>query len=299
MADSTRDGGAPHVLWVNQFAVTPADGGGTRHYELARELVERGWRVTVAASDFDLHRRVYRRRRGPDDRAAVREMVDGVEFLWLWSAPYTRNDLRRVRNWLSFASSLRAGVAGTRPAAVIGSSPQLFAALAASEVARRAGAPFLLEVRDLWPESLAAVGGSKGVVYAALAAVARLLYRRSRRTIVLTRGVGDYLATRGWVRDEPVYVPNGIDPAGFPPRAPRADGDTFTLVYAGAHGPANGLDVVLEAAALLRHERGRRRSGCRTWSSGSRCRSARCPRSSPRPTRGSWCCGRRSCSRSA
>jgi hypothetical protein len=48
---------ASHLLWINHFAVAPSDGGGTRHFELARELICRNWRVTFAASDFHLHTR--------------------------------------------------------------------------------------------------------------------------------------------------------------------------------------------------------------------------------------------------
>ncbi len=242
-----------HLLWINHFAVAPTDGGGTRHFDLAHALVPHGWHVTIAASDFHLHSRGYTRRPTPHARSAIAERVDDVDFLWLWAAPYTVNDWRRARNWLSFSRSLaRSMPNGTpRPDVIIGSSPHLFAALAGLRLARRLRVPFVLEVRDLWPESIVAAGGRRGPAYHALGSLAKYLYARADRIIVLARGARDHLVGLGVDPRRIVYVPNGADPmpAARHPGRPAAP---FTLVYAGAHGPANGLDTVLDAAALLR-----------------------------------------------
>ena len=240
------------LLWVNHFAVAPCDGGGTRHFDLAHALRAHDWDVTIAASDFHLHSRGYTRRPTRQVRTAIAERVDDVDFLWLWAAPYTGNDWRRAHNWLSFARSLsRLAPDATRPDVIIGSSPHLFAARAAFLLARRLRVPFVLEVRDLWPESIVAAGGRRGPVYHALGALARRLYSRADRIIVLTRGTGDHLAAMGVDRRKLMYVPNGADPLANPHPWP-APPAPFTLIYAGAHGPANGLDTVLDAAALLR-----------------------------------------------
>jgi glycosyltransferase involved in cell wall biosynthesis len=245
----------PRLLWVNHFAIPPGEGGGTRHFELGRELVRRGWEVTIAASDMNLHTRRYTRRASEADRRPIEETVEGVRFLWLWAARYQRNDWRRARNWVSFARSLARAADDTgTPDVVIGSSPHLFAARAAERLAHGAGVPFLFEVRDLWPESLLAAGGRRGPGYWLMDRVARRIYARARTVLVLARGSADYLARE---RDVPpkrlAYVPNGVDVDAFAGAA-RQPRDSLTLVYAGAHGPANGLDVVLEAAGLLREE---------------------------------------------
>jgi glycosyltransferase involved in cell wall biosynthesis len=244
----------PSLVWVNQFAVLPSDGGGTRHFEIGRELVQRGWRVTVIAADYHTFKRSYIRR-APGDRSAIAETVDGVEFLWLWAAPYERNDWRRAYNWLSFGRSvLAAGRVLRRADVVIGSSPQLFAAAAARRLARRLRAPFVLEVRDLWPESLVAAGGRKGVAYHALSRMADRLYAAAERIVVLAGGTGRYLEDRGIPAAKLVHVPNGVDVHLVRPAEEgtvRAVDRVPTLVYAGAHGPANGLDAVLDAAERL------------------------------------------------
>ena len=254
MTEGAAPASGPSLLWVNHFAVTRDMGGGTRHFELGRELVRRGWRVTIAASDFHLHQRRFTRRRSVEDRVPVEEVVDGVTFIWLWAAPYEKNDFRRVQNWWSFSRSLLQWYRSSPPpTVVIGSTPHLFAAFSSLQLARRLGVPFLLEVRDLWPESLAVSGRRPGPFYYTLAALANHLYERADRIIVLARGAGDYLAARGVPKDRLRYIPNGVDVASAPrARAPRID--RLRIVYAGAHGPANGLDTVLRAAEILRSD---------------------------------------------
>jgi glycosyltransferase involved in cell wall biosynthesis len=245
---------ALHLLIVNHFALAPDMGGGTRHVELGRELARRGWRVTIAASDFHVLERAYARRAGGNDKRIIDETIDGVRMRWLWSSPYDRNDGKRVANWLSFARSVvRTPWSEDPPDVVLGSSPQLFAAFGAWRVARRLGVPFVLEVRDLWPESLSVAGRMRGPGYWSLWMLARFLYRAATRIVVLARGVQQYLERLGIPASRIVYVPNGADLAAFTERATQHS-DLVRMVYAGAHGPANGLDVVLDAAAVLRDD---------------------------------------------
>lgn len=239
------------LIWVNHFAVAPKDGGGTRHFEISRALRARGWDVTIAAADFNLQTRRYTRR--PEtDRSPISEIVDGVKFKWLWSAQYERNDWRRGWNWLSFSQMLlRSTSSGIRPDVVIGSSPHLLAALASSRLAARWRVPFVFEVRDLWPESMVAAGGRKGPAYHVFDRIAKHLYARADRIVCLARGTMSHLKDRGVDPQKMVYIPNGVDVDAFEPRTAQLR-DSFTLVYAGAHGPANGLETVLQAAEILK-----------------------------------------------
>lgn len=242
------------LYWVNHFAVAPGGSGGTRHYEMGRELALRGWDVTIAASDFHYQQRQYTQRVSSSHRNAVDEVIDDVRFRWLWAAPYVRNNWKRVWNWSTFAWSVfRARTHGPPADVVIGSSPHLLAALAAFGVSRRWSVPFVLEVRDLWPESIVAAGGRRGIAYMLFGAMAKFLYARADKIVCLAGGVKAHLESLGIDRGKLVYVPNGVDPAAYS-MIDRPSRETFTLIYAGAHGPANGLDVVLDAATLLRGE---------------------------------------------
>jgi glycosyltransferase involved in cell wall biosynthesis len=239
------------LLWINHFAVPPTESGGTRHFEIGRELVGMGWQVEIAASDYNYQRRCYTRRIGPADRSAVDEIIDGVHFRWLWSSPYAGNNWRRAWNWMSFARAVAAPGAVRRADIVIGSSPHLFAAYAGLKLARRWNVPFVMELRDLWPESLIAAGGRKGAAYTIFHALARYLYRNADRIVCLARGTMRQLESYGVAPEKLVYVPNGAH-VGNSNGTSRATSQFTTLVYAGAHGPANGLDVVVEAADRLR-----------------------------------------------
>lgn len=239
------------LLWINHFALPPSHGGGTRHFEVGVELGNLGWNVTIAAADFGLNRK-YTVRNEKSDTMTYREHHGNVEICYLWSAPYSRNDWRRIWNWFTFARSLlaEASIPGSFHI-VIGSSPHLFAALAGLRIARRNRVPFVFEVRDLWPESLFAVSGRKSVPYYAMALVANYLYRGSQAIVCLSRGTQRYLAdVKGLPVSKLFCIPNGVNPAAFDFNHEPVD-DRFILIYAGAHGPANGLDQVVEAAALL------------------------------------------------
>jgi hypothetical protein len=152
----------PSALRINHFALLPGEGGGTRHFDTARELTRRDWSPVVIAADFHSPSRRYTRREGEADIRALPENGDGVDFHWLWYAPYATNDWRRAWNWLSLARSLlRWQKQADRPGLIIGSTPHLFAALANRRMASLWKVPVVLEVRDLWPESMVAAGGRR------------------------------------------------------------------------------------------------------------------------------------------
>lgn len=239
------------IVWVNHHAAAPSSAGGTRHFEISRELARRGWTPAIVASDFLTKNRAYSRRKGWWDLRVSEDRLDGVLFRWLWAFPYRTNNWRRALNWLTFATSLHAARIGrTRPEVVIGSSPHLIAAWAALRIARTHDIPFVFEVRDLWPESLIAAGGREGAFFRWLERISAMLYREADAIMALSRGTMDYLEERGVPGERLHYVPNGVDPGLFFPRCTTSR-EPFTLMYVGAHGPANGLDVVLDVAEML------------------------------------------------
>jgi glycosyltransferase involved in cell wall biosynthesis len=248
------------IYWVNPFAATPDMSGGTRHYELSGYLLRSDEPVTIIASDFSYTARRYSRRSGETQRDAMVEMIGDVPFVWLYASSYSGNDWRRAANMLSFAVSvirylLRVPI---DPSSVfIGSSPHLFGALAMQLVAWWRRVPFIFEVRDLWPESLVDMTGRRGLSSHVLQLIANHLYSSSQRIIVLAEQSREHIAKLGFDIKKIDYVPNGMDPEAFAPDtamppSPIAlpEGKTV-FVYAGAHGPANELEVVLRAAKVL------------------------------------------------
>jgi glycosyltransferase involved in cell wall biosynthesis len=245
-------------VWiVNHYAVRPSDAGGTRHFSLARRLTELGHEVTIIASAFDHSSRTERHLR-PGEGWAV-ETIDGIHFLWIRTPPYQGNTGARVWNMISFAWVVLRGRA-TRglatPDVILGSSPHLFAAFAAQCVASRRGLPFVLEIRDIWPETLVLLGGySRWHPFIMLLAwMERRLYRRSGAVVTLLPRSGEHVVKCGGHDSSLAYVPNGVDLSLFPEQKEAEDVGTVTLMYAGAHGSANNLDYLLDCASVLQAE---------------------------------------------
>ncbi|MDX1953663.1 MAG: glycosyltransferase family 4 protein [Verrucomicrobiota bacterium] len=240
------------IWFVNHYAVPPTQAGGTRHYTLARELIALGHDVTLIASSFDHTTRSETRLKPGSD--SLLEKVAGVPFLWIRTPPYTGNSFSRLRNMVGFARLLPSQTRQLpSPDIVIGSSPHLFAATGAEKLAASRHVPFVMEVRDLWPESLIQLGNMKRhhPLVLLMTVLEKRLYRKARRIFTLLPGSADHMVAKGAIRQHIISIPNGIDLHLVPPSSPPVERETFTVLYAGAHGLANGLDTILDAAGTL------------------------------------------------
>ena len=233
-----------HVLVLNHFARPRHLPGGTRHVELFTRLD--GWQARVIAGDKGL--------RGSDwhGRDGLLETVRTV--------PYSANGIARVLNWVSFgAMSFARGVRMRPLDLVYGSSPHMLSALSGWAIARIRRVPFVLEVRDIWPKVLVDMGTLQktSLIYRLLERMELFLYRHADHIVFMAEGVEGHLLAAGVDPDKVSFIPNGADTADFRPSAARDElrerfGFTrVTAVYAGAHGPANGLDLLLAAAKEL------------------------------------------------
>ena len=141
---------------------------------------------------------------------------------------------------------------------VWGTSPPIFQAATAWALARLKGVPFLFEVRDLWPAFAVAVGVLHHPLLIRLSeGLERFLYRRADRVLVNSPGFIQHVKDRG--AGQILLVPNGAEAAMFDPAETGEDfrrlaglQQQFVAMYAGAHGLSNDLEVLLDAAALLR-----------------------------------------------
>ncbi|MEV1328684.1 glycosyltransferase family 4 protein [Micromonospora costi] len=232
------------VLVFNHFAVSPGYPGGTRHVELFSRLP--GTSYTIIAGRRNL----------------ITGLPQRVEpgFRLVAVTPYRGNGLGRVVNWASYAvTATVAGLRQPRPDVVFASSPHLLAALSGWVVATVRRTPFVLEIRDLWPRVLVDMGtlSETSLAYRALERLERFLYRRCDRVVIMAPGIRAALEAKGVAPEKIAYIPNAADPEDFVPGADRDElrrryGFTRrTAVYAGAHGPANGLDLLLDAAAAV------------------------------------------------
>ena len=250
-------------IWIlNHYALTPDLPGGTRHFDLAYELTRMGYDVTIFASAFNhsLRKKVRLLNREP----WALEEVEGVKFIWLPSFAYKGNDWRRVLNMLDY--TWRAYWLGRRlprleprvapPDVVIGCSVHLFAVLAGYYLSGHYRSHFLMEVRDLWPQTFLDMGlwreGQPRVCF--FRWLEQFLYARAERIVTLSPLTREYLArySSAWA-DKVVYVPNGTRVARFEQvettRQPVTE--LLQVMFLGSMGFKNGVDLIVQAMRII------------------------------------------------
>jgi glycosyltransferase involved in cell wall biosynthesis len=252
------------ILYISQYFPPEIGAPAARASELARHWTQEGHEVTVLTG-FPNHPNglVPAEYKSALRRLVTKEKFAGASVVRSWLLPFpNRKSYERILNYSSFFVS--AAITGTflaRPEVVVATSPQILVALAGWWIARCKRVPFVFEVRDLWPESLAAVGmGRDGsLLYSILAKIARFLYRRSDHIVVVTPAFKDHLIRRWHVPAEKIsIIQNGVETELFSPRNAdpllrsqlRAEGK-FLVSYIGTIGMAHGLDTLIEAAAKL------------------------------------------------
>ena len=250
------------ILLLSHYFPPEVNAPANRSFEHARTWVRAGHEVSViTCAPNHPGGRLFP---GYRNRFRQEEERDGVRVIRVWTY-LTPNAgfARRIANYLVFA--LLGGLAALRvqrPDVVIATSPQFFCGLAGAVAARLRRLPFVLEVRDLWPESIVALGQLRlRAAIRALEALETALYRSARGVVVNSRSFIPHIAARGVPEERIELVENGIDPALFHPRprdpklASRFGLDEgFAVAYLGTLGMAHGLRTVLDTAERLRDE---------------------------------------------
>lgn len=234
------------VLYIHQYFTLPAGSAGTRAYEFARYLVEQGHEVTVVTS-------VAERGGLRATRWIERQRIDGIEVI-LIDVPYA-NRMSYPERILAFVKfmclSTAAGVGCSRPDVVLASSTPLTVGVPGMIAGLWHRAPFVFEVRDLWPKYAIAYGALRNRWLIRIAeALERLCYARADRVVTICETIAQDIREAGGPGDKLVCIPIGADIAPEAPRRDRRAGP-FRVVYTGAHSTVNALDFVLDAAHLV------------------------------------------------
>lgn len=249
-----------HVVFLSDNFPPETNAPAARVFEHAREWVRAGHRVTVVTCAPNFPRGVLYP--GYENSWLTREEQDGVEVLRVKTllAP-NRGMVLRTLDYLSFAvmGFLVALFRAPRPDVVVGTSPQFFAAAAAWAVAAVRRRPFVFELRDLWPHSIAAVGVvRRRWLLAWVERFELFLYRRARAVVSVTEAFRRDLVRRGIDGAKIAVVPNGVDATRFrsrgaaPAWARELDlGGRFVVGYVGTFGLAHALENVVRAAERL------------------------------------------------
>jgi glycosyltransferase involved in cell wall biosynthesis len=234
------------ILYLAPVFPPEQSGGATHVYELAREWVRLGQRVTVTKG-FPHHPtgRVPERYRGS---LHARECVDGIEVLysWLYATPNSRG--HGLRYVLGRALSYLTGALGPlvlalalrrRYDVIIGTCPHIFLVVAAFVMSAITGTPYVFEVRDQWPRQIADLGlMRRGWLYRLLERIELVLYRRSRLVITVTHGAREDIVSRGVAPGKVIVVPNGADCRHFRPLTREGPDEAVLRRALGLDGPS-------------------------------------------------------------
>lgn len=248
------------VLYFHQHFTTPKVGGGTRSYEFAKALIKAGHQVTMVcggdAAKFGF--------KETEKKGIYRGVIDGISMIQI-ALPYSNNDrlLKRTGTFLKFAwKGIKLAFSENYDLLFATSTP-LTAGLPGIAVKLLGKKKkFVFEVRDLWPELPKALGMKNPIALWGMSVLEWFSYHTADACVGLSPGICEGIKRRSQKNKPVEMIPNGCDLGLFQPGDKKQlqlkgikDTDKVA-VFTGAHGIANGLDAVLNAAKVLK-ERGR------------------------------------------
>ncbi|MGC2446456.1 MAG: glycosyltransferase family 4 protein [Candidatus Sulfotelmatobacter sp.] len=256
------------ILYVSQYFPPEMGAPSARASELAYHWSRAGHQVSILTGFPNHPTGVV----PPEWRTRLRhltahEKIGKVDVFrtWLWPLP-NRKSHERIRNYTSFCvSAALRGLTVPRPDVIIATSPQLLVGLSGWWLGFARQIPFVFEVRDLWPESLAAVGiGTEdSLLHHSLSGIARFLYERADRIVVVSPAFKNRLLEHWRVPEEKIaVVENGVETDMFSPSAVVDKNfrqqlgleGKFVASYIGTMGNAHGLETLLDAASQLQQQ---------------------------------------------
>lgn len=250
------------IVIINQYAASPDLGMEVRHYYLAVELKKMGYRVYIIAATY-----THLRSKMPNVKKDISlEVRGGVNFIWI-RVPVYKNAHSKLRivNWFDFAWKIGRlqKILPEQPDVILYSSPSLIGYLGAEKLARACNARVGFEVRDIWPLTLCQLGKYSPInpLIWIMQRIEDRAYRNSDVVISNLKNSIDHMVSHGLASDKFHWIPNGyskqeIENSVEPPPetfAKLSDGK-FTIAYCGTLGVANGVEVLVQAASILKGE---------------------------------------------
>jgi len=247
------------ILFFSHYFPPEVNAPASRTYANCKRWAEAGHRVTVITCAPNCPDGVVYK--GYRNRLFQREVRDGIEVIRVWTflAP-NKGTFFRIVNYLSYMlSGIVVGIFQKKPDIMIATSPQFFCGWAGIIASRLKNVPLLLEIRDIWPESIIAVGAIKNVtVIRFIEWWEKKMYHLARHIIAVGDGYKQQLLEKGVSSQRISVVMNGVDKSIFSPRPTDTKlksqlgiTDKFVCSYVGTIGLAAGLEVVLRAALIL------------------------------------------------
>ncbi len=249
------------ILFLTDNFPPEVNAPATRTYEHCKEWVKQGAQVTVITCTPNFPEgKVYK---GYRNKWIQHEDMDGIHVIRVWTY-ITANEgfFKRILDYLSFM--IASFLAGTtvKTDIIVATSPQFFTAIAGRWLSFWKRKPWVMEIRDLWPESITAVGASKRtLIIRFFEWLEKRMYRSARKLVVVTDAFAQTLIDKHHIAPEKIaVVKNGANLDLFKPQVKNVDllkklglEDKVVIGYIGTHGMAHALDFVLKTAKQIEH----------------------------------------------
>jgi glycosyltransferase involved in cell wall biosynthesis len=246
------------IWFINHYAIPPNETGSTRTYMFANELNKNKFEVEIFASDFNHynHKKILNKK----------DEYNGIGYNWIRTNKYKGNGLMRIINILLF--TIKVFFSGLltkdKPDVIIASSPHPFSLMSALLLSKFKRAKFIVEIRDLWPETLINMGVIDKDSFLALILhkIEELAYKKSDEIVTLLPGAHKYISRYNIPEKKIHYISNGVSIEKFDNnfkkfkyniREKFSLRNKFIVTYTGSHGKANKLDVIIEAAKKIQN----------------------------------------------
>ena len=249
------------ILLINQVFVSPDEPGHTRHFELAKFMKQQGHELVIVASDVN-----YQTGKKTIEHSglSIEQNIDGIRVYRSAIIPSLhRSYFWRILSFFSFMfSSIWTALKVKNVDLIMGTTPPIFQAVSAWFVAFLRRKPFLLEVRDLWPEFIVSMGEFRNPVLIQMARwLERFLYGRANHILVNSPAYGQYIEQKGVAKEKISFIPYGTDIDMFSPGVDGSEirnryglNDNFVVLYSGALGQANDIYTIIRAAQRLKSQ---------------------------------------------
>ncbi len=252
-------------IWIlNDYAVLPSQGGQNRHYYLAKYLTKLGHNVAVFVGSHP-HNTNLQMIEGKE-RYKVNE-EHGFPWVYVKTYNYGNSKVKRVFSMFKYCKSTKKAVKQfNKPDVIIGSSAHPLAARLAVKLGKKYKCQSIVEIRDLWPESIVAFGVCKqnNPLVRLLRKLEKWMYQKADKVLFTMEGAYDYIIEQKWEKDIPkekvYYLNNGVDLEAFEYNVNsykiddidlKNDND-FKIIYTGSIRQANNLGLLLDAAKLVK-----------------------------------------------
>jgi colanic acid biosynthesis glycosyl transferase WcaI len=248
------------ILFLCHYFPPEVNAPASRTHENAKRWVRQGHRVTVITCAPNVPRGVVYP--GYRNRLRSVEWVDGIKVVRVWTyIAANKGSWRRILNYLTYmVSACLAAQLEPRPDVLAATSPQFFCGWAGVLIHWFRRWPFLLEIRDIWPESITTVGAMrKGPAIRLLEGMERRMYAAAKHIVTVGQGYRENLLAKGVPPEKVTVVYNGVDLERFQARPKDAAfrkrfglEDARVCGYIGTVGMAHGMEIFLRAAAKTR-----------------------------------------------